>query len=85
MLPHDAADPYLQEKLRKALAEDARVGETNIRVAHAGGCLWISGSVASEERRVAALLVAREIAGDIEIRNDIEVLQVSGPTTESIG
>ena len=77
-------DPYLLEHLRKALSEDPRCGESNIRVTHAGGRIWLSGHVGSHERRLAAQLVAREIAHGIEIRNDLEILEVSGPTVERI-
>lgn len=84
MNPNDASDPYLLEHLRKALVEDPRCGESNIRVTHAGGRIWLSGYVASAERRLAAQAVAREIAKEIEVRNDLEVLEVSGPTVESI-
>ncbi len=86
-MPFDPSDPYVIARLRAALAEDERVAETNIRVIYAGGRLFLEGCVTNEARRLAAQALAREPCGDqIEIRNDIEVLQLSGePTEERIG
>ena len=78
-------DPYLLEHLRKALCEDDRVGETNIRMSSAGGRIWLTGQVGSVERLRAAESVAHEIAPGIPIKNDLTVLVVTGPTVETFG
>lgn len=83
----DSAHIYLLEHLRQAMAEDDRVSETNIRITIAGGRIWLNGQVGSDERRKAAELVAKEIAlpAGMEVRNDITVMTVTGPTTETLG
>ena len=78
-------DAYLLERIRRAMYSDPRVGEPAIRVFAAGGKLWLEGSVASDERRVAAQRLVEEIAPGVEVRNEIDVLAVSGPTEERIG
>lgn len=86
MPTQDVNDPYLHEHVRRALVEDERVGETTIRVTHAGGRIFLTGYVTNEERRKAAEAVAREIVGStIEVKNDLEILEVGGPSVESIG
>lgn len=83
----DSSHIYLLEHLRQAMAEDDRVSEPNIRVTIAGGRVWLNGQVGSEERRKAAEVVAREIATKegMEVRNDITVMTVTGPTVETLG
>ena len=82
---HDLRDPYLLERLRRTLAEDPRVGEPTIRVFAAAGRIWLEGVVASEDRKRAASDVAQEVAPDVEIRNELEVMVLSGPSVESVG
>ena len=77
-------DPYLLERLRRALTEDERVGETTLRVAIAAGRLHLSGSVGSEERRRAAEALMREMAPEFPVVNELEVLAVGGPSTERV-
>lgn len=71
-----AHDSYLAEHLRKALAEDGRVGEPAIRVTIAAGRVWLTGTVGSGERRAAAEALVRELAGEMHVRNDLTVLEV---------
>lgn len=83
MLPLD--DPYLPVRLRRALAEDARVSEPNIRVKIAGGMVWLDGQVGSEERRHSAEIVVRELIPEgTRIHNDLSILSVTGPSVEVI-
>ena len=83
----DSSHIYLLEHLRQAMAEDDRVSEPNIRVTIAGGRVWLNGQVGSDERRKSAEVVAREIASKegMEVRNDITVMTVTGPTVETLG
>lgn len=76
--------PYLLEQLRRAMTEDPRVSETNVRVTSAGGRIYLNGEVGSPERRTAAESLAREIAPNVTIQNDITVLSVTGPTVETL-
>jgi osmotically-inducible protein OsmY len=77
-------DPYFLEHLRRALAEDERVGEATLRVVLAGGRIRISGTVGSEERRQAAETVVREIAPGFPVANEVTVLVVGGPAVETV-
>lgn len=76
--------PYLLEQLRRAMTEDSRVSETNVRVTAAGGRIYLNGEVGSEERRLAAESLAHEIAPNATIQNDITVITVTGPTVETL-
>lgn len=82
----DLSSPYFHERVRRALAEDDRVGETTIRVSHSSGGLWLTGTVANESRRRAALELVRELAGEeVMIHNQLEILEVNPePTVEDL-
>lgn len=80
----DLRDPYLLEHLRRAIAEDPRVAEPAVRVFAAGGKIWLEGYVASEERRRAAQDLAAEIAPGIEVKNELQVIVIDGPSVESV-
>ena len=67
-------DHYVTERIRSALAEDARVNELELEVSMAGGKVFVSGSVPSEERRVAVADVVREVVPDLEVQNETSVL-----------
>ena len=65
----DAPGPYREESLRRALATDPRVMESELEVSIAGSRVVISGTVPTEGRRVAVTNVARERFPDLEIDN----------------
>jgi len=65
----DAPGPYREESLRRALATDPRVMESELEVSIAGSRVVISGTVPTEGRRVAVTDVARERFPDLEIDN----------------
>ncbi len=80
MLPLD--DPYLAVHIRRAIAEDPRVCEPDVRVKIAGGAVWLDGQVMSEERRQAAELIVREMCPKAQIHNELSILSVTGPSVE---
>lgn len=80
----DLSNPYLIEHVRCAMAEDPRVGEPAVRVFAIAGRIWLEGAVTSEERRRAAETVVREIAPGVEVKNELQVIVVSGPSVESV-
>ena len=80
----DTRDPYLLEKLRRAIAEDPRVGEPAVRVFGAGGRIWLEGTVQSEQRKQAAQEVVAEICPGVEVKNELEVIAIGGPAVESV-
>lgn len=66
-------DEYLAQRLRDALAEDPRVGELGVGVAVADGYAYVTGEVATSERRQAVAAVAAEVLPDHEVHNDVSV------------
>lgn len=88
MGPHpstnDLSDPYLLEHLRRAIAEDPRVGEPAVRVFSAAGRIWLEGAVASEGRKRATQDLVAELAPGIEIKNELQVIAIGGPSVESV-
>jgi osmotically-inducible protein OsmY len=84
-VPSDEPDPYLIERVREALAEDPRVGELYVQVAVAAGKVFISGTVATEERKVAMSELVRELLPDHEVHNMTTVSSLTEPLdTEQI-
>jgi osmotically-inducible protein OsmY len=71
-------EAYLVERARKALAEDPRVSELHVDVTVAGGKLFLSGSVPSEERRAAAAEVVASAVQGYEVSNHITVETIGG-------
>lgn len=80
----DPHDPYLLERIRRAITEDPRVGEPAVRVLGAAGRIWLEGTVTSEERRRAAAEVVAELAPEVEVRNQLEVIVLTGPSEERL-
>jgi hypothetical protein len=62
--------PYLAERVRVALATDARCGVLGLIVRFASGRIFISGAVPTTECREAVAAVAAEIAGTIAVMNE---------------
>ncbi len=79
-------EAYVTEHLREALAKDPRVNELELEVTLAGGKVFVSGTVATEERVAAVGEVLRELAPDREVVNQTSPLSVgTRPDPESIG
>jgi hypothetical protein len=78
---HDPPDEYEPERLRALLVADDRVGEMDISLHIVGGRLFITGHVASCERRDAIEVVLVEAGIVMEICNEVMVMELPPPTT----
>jgi osmotically-inducible protein OsmY len=84
-VPTDEPDQYLIERVREALAEDPRVGELYVQVSVAAGKVFLSGTVATEERKAAMSELVRELLPDHEVHNLATVSSLTEPLeTEQI-
>jgi hypothetical protein len=70
---------YLVAHLHEALLADPRLHEQGIEIAVVGDRLALRGELATPERREAAVAVARQLAGDIEVVDDLSVSPPEGP------
>jgi osmotically-inducible protein OsmY len=76
---------YVIAHVQEALAADDGVSELGIGVFLAGGRIFLTGTVASDEQRQRAGTVAGEVADGVEVCNDLEVVQMTNaPTTERL-
>jgi hypothetical protein len=72
-------EDYRVQRLREALAKDPRVGELELEVRSAGGKVFVSGLVGTEERRSAIDAVAREVVPDLRVVNETAVSSFPAP------
>ena len=78
-------EDYTAQRLREALAGDERVAEMGIQVHLVAGKAFLTGQVATEERRHAVGEVAAEVLPEYEIHNDTVVTVVAeAPRVEHI-
>ena len=78
-------EDYAVQRLREALATDARVAEMGVQVRTVAGKVFLTGQVPTEERRHAVGEVAAEVLPDYEVHNDTVVTAVAGePRVEQI-
>jgi osmotically-inducible protein OsmY len=78
-------DDYEVQRLRDALAGDERVAEMGVQVRLVAGKVFLTGQVATEERRQAVGTVAAEVLPGYEIHNDTVVTEVGdAPRVEHI-
>ena len=76
---------YEAAHLSELLANDPRTGAPEIRVDVTGTTVTVTGSVTTEERRRAIEAVLREAHPELQVRNDVNVVDLSGPpSTEEI-
>ncbi len=79
-------DSYVCERVRRALAADPRVGELGITVRVVGRRAFVSGSVATPERRQAISTVVTEVLPAYEVQNDVAVTPLEpGSEIEMLG
>ncbi len=74
----DEPDHYLTERIREALAQDPRVNELELEVTMAGGKVFVSGTLPSQERKDAVTDVVREVVPDVEVHNQTSVMTPAG-------
>jgi hypothetical protein len=90
-------DPYILERMtatrlnelrvvtRTALAQDSRVNELGIQVTLVGTRVFVTGIVATDERRHGVALVIAEQFPDLELQNDVTVQHVGAkPVRETL-
>jgi hypothetical protein len=71
---------YLVARLRDALAHDKRVAALDIQLRIVGRDLYLTGQVASPARRDAVRSVVHDVAPELEVHNQLDVLPVAAPT-----
>lgn len=77
------AEPrYEQERIRRALATDARVGEPELSVEVLAGRVLVTGSVPSEKVRDAIETVVAEVAPGAALDNRVTVPPTDEPSGE---
>jgi osmotically-inducible protein OsmY len=69
----DEPDAYTVEHIRDALARDDRVNELGVQVTMTSAGVFLSGDVATAERRDAITEVVRELLPDVEVHNQTSV------------
>jgi osmotically-inducible protein OsmY len=78
-------EDYTVQRLRDALAADDRVAEMGVQVRLVAGKVFLTGQVATEERRQAVATVAGEVLPEYEVHNDTVVTEVADhPRVERI-
>jgi osmotically-inducible protein OsmY len=82
--PDPTAPAYVVERVRSALAHDARVNELGIVVQYVSGKIFLTGVVATEERRVVIAEVVKELVPDVDVHNDVRVQRISEGSVEKI-
>jgi osmotically-inducible protein OsmY len=83
--PGGEPDQYLIERVREALAGDPRVGELYVQVSIVAGKVFLSGTVATAERKSAMSDLVRELLPDHEVHNQATVSSLTEPPdTEEI-
>jgi osmotically-inducible protein OsmY len=68
---------YLSEHVQDALARDPRLNELGLRITITGDKAFLSGDVATAERRDAAGAVAAELLPDHHVHNQVNVVDRS--------
>jgi hypothetical protein len=76
------APEYLIGRIQQALATDPRTGELELDVRVAGSRIFLSGSVATEDRCGAVEEVVREVAPAYEVANHLSVAGERDPGPE---
>ncbi len=76
------APEYLIGRIQQALATDPRTGELELDVRIAGDRIFLSGTVATEERCSAVEEVVREMAPDHDVSNQLSVVGEQDPGPE---
>ncbi len=71
---------YVVGHIQDALAQ--RIGELELDVRIVKGCVYVSGSVITEERAKAVEEVVRQVAGELDVCNELSVVADSEPGPE---
>jgi osmotically-inducible protein OsmY len=74
-----APTQYLVARVRDALAHDHRVAALDIQVRIVGTDLFLTGAVATAPRRDAVEAVVHDVAPELTLHNQLDVLPVEAP------
>ena len=77
-------EAYLVERIREALAHDPNVAELGIQVRVTADMVFLTGDVASPERREAVRSVVEPLVDGRTVRNGITVVPVAQAGVEEI-
>ena len=85
MMPQSPnVDHYLTERIREALASDHRVGELDVQVAISGNKVFLTGTVATDERRRAMSELVEELAPGHEVHNQTVLMTAASGDVEQL-
>ncbi|MFI6599859.1 BON domain-containing protein [Nonomuraea sp. NPDC050536] len=76
------APQYIAARVQRALAEDGRTHELGIRVDVRGDQLFLRGQVTGEQHREELGKVAHEVAPELHLHNEIQVVEATEPREE---
>ena len=79
---HGHEDQYVVARALEVLASDERVGETSLHVSVSGKKLFVTGDVATDDRRRMITTVLEETFPDCEIANATSVYDMVETTEE---
>jgi osmotically-inducible protein OsmY len=84
--PSGQPEKYLVQRVRDALAGDPRIGELHIDVTIRGDRVFLTGTVASAERREVIAALVQDVLPGHQVQNHVAVEGISGsPEIESLG
>lgn len=69
----DGPTDYVVGHVEEALACDPRVNEQGLHVAVAGGRVFVTGTVSTQQRRDAVAAIVGELLPEHELRNEVTV------------
>lgn len=75
---------YLVGKIQNALATDPRVNKLDVKIMIRGGKVHLTGQTSTEDRRHAIAAVVAEVVPELEVRNELTVIEVTGPAEPEI-
>ena len=77
----DEPSRHLVARIREALAEDPRTNVMDVQVMISSGKVFLMGSVACDQRRVAVMQVARELLpSSLELVSELWIQSLPEPT-----
>lgn len=75
---------YLVGRIQDALANDPRVNKLDVKITVRQGRVHLTGQTSSEERRQSITLVVKEVAPDMEVRNEMTLIEISRPSQPEV-
>ena len=78
----DEPEAYLVERVRQALAHDARVAELGISVTVHGETVFLTGDVATPERKAAVAEVVQPLIAGRTLQNGLTVTKLTESDAE---